>query len=124
MKFKANRQLVIKIGIAIILMIAIPFLPELFLFVDIVGLEMAIAFFTLYLSTGLGSIKAHIQQFKMELRASEKIMLHSHMLKPKIYGAHAFASSCILLLTGSTVLAILLWLPALTMSTRMFGSFT
>ncbi len=121
MKLHINRQLFIKIGIGIFLAIAIPFLPELVLFVDVVGLEMAIAFFTVYLSTGLSSIKANLQNFKVELMASANIILGSSIFKPTIYGTHALASSCIALLTGSIMLSALIWLPAVTMSTGVLG---
>ncbi len=123
MKIKVDRALLIKAGFILVILVAIPFLPELLVFIDVAGIDLAIAFFTLYFATGYESFKRRLLSIKVEIAESYKIITQLYMFKPKVYCVHAVASSAFLVITGSIIFSTLLWFPVVLLSSGAFGGY-
>jgi hypothetical protein len=118
---KSNKDKWKMIGLVVLLLVLAPFLPEILLMADIVGLELAIAFLFYYLRSYWYLVLHFFRRLKTELVEVYWILVRCYLFRPKVYYSHVSVSLLILLVTGSTVVSMLIWAPAVLMSAGGLG---
>ena len=116
MKFEFYRKSLIRFAIVLLVLAALPFSFELILLIDIGGLDLAITFMMLYLGTAYRQVVAKWDAFKQELRLFVRFVSELYMFQPRIFLPHVAASSIVVILTSSALLACLFWIPLMYVS--------
>lgn len=124
MKLRFNKDKWKKIAIVVLFLLVLPFLPEMMLMVDIVGIEIAITFLVFYLKHHWQLVWHYLHRLKAELIEIYCILTHAYLFQPKVYFSHVSVSVLILVVTGSTVFSTLIWTPAVFMSAGGLGLIT
>jgi hypothetical protein len=94
---------------------------EFILIAEVVGSEYALTFALLYFKQAFYDLVERWIRFKQEVTASIESLLQLLMFQPKTYGITASASCLFIVITGSTLFACAIWLPAIAMSSGVPG---
>lgn len=120
MRLKLDKKTLIKIGLILILIAILPFSMEMVLLIDIGGMDFALTFLLMYLSTFYNSVLVKWDNFKRELVYFTSFVASLYMFKPRVFVPHVAASSVIIAFTCSLLLACLFWIPVMYASTGFF----
>jgi hypothetical protein len=113
MKDWKSFSLVKKITIGVVIIIFANLSPELMLFMDVGGIEMAFSFLLLYYKSLLDWFQKQIDSIKEFLLAFHQIIINSSLMSPRVYFTHSVYSLCAMWLTGAVVFSMVFMLPAL-----------
>ncbi|PSS68090.1 hypothetical protein AYI85_15890 [Shewanella algae] len=99
----------------LIILALTPFVPELLLFMDVAGVEVA---FTCLLIM-IKPMKLWIECQIVKIKELSRVMILAVRLHPvsnaRVFAGHYFAFSLIFLLTSSLIMSSSIWLPILVM---------
>jgi hypothetical protein len=125
MKFELDRPTIIKLGIiGVLLLIApfvVPFVFELVLFADIMGLEALILFLIYQFRHVILAFDVKLIEVRKHISSTILLLASMYVFQPRICISHAAGSSLILLFACSLTIAMALWVPAIYLSV---GGFT
>jgi hypothetical protein len=101
----------------IILLLVAPllavWLPELMLFVDIGGLEMAIGFLLIYYKQVLVRFQNRIKEVEDFCSVINQIIINSSLMKPRVFLTHSAYGLVAMWFTGALVFSFGFMMPAL-----------
>lgn len=125
MKLKLDKPLLIKLLIIGVLLIVAPFvLPftlELVLMADMLGLEALLLFLLIQSRSALNALQGRVRLIGANVLQTAVLLADVYMFQPKPFISHATGSSLLLIFSCSSLLAVVLWLPAVYLS---IGGFT
>lgn len=104
----------------LLLLAAAPIALEFLLLAEFIGAEFAVTFMLLYFRTMYYDMVHKVLAFKYRLENGFDNLIQLAMFQPRICGVSATASCLVVILTGSTLIACSLWLPAMLMSSGYF----
>lgn len=116
MKFKVDRPMLVKIGCVLLLLAVAPFAIEFLFIADFVGVEFAVTFMLLYFKTAFFELVEKWWRFKTDFKNQIYSISQLAMFQPRMYGVTSTATCLVVVLTGTTLAACTLWIPALIMS--------
>lgn len=121
---KLERSIIIKLAvIATLLIIApyiVPFVFELVLLADFMGLEALVLFLIYQSRHALMALTRKWAEFAESVGATIVLLGGLYVMQPKVLASHVAGSSFILFFACSLVLALALWIPAIYLSTGGF----
>lgn len=115
-KFRMTRSHWKHLGFLLILLAVAPFAIEFLFLAEFVGLEFAVTFMVLYFKTLCEELNRRWWKLKYKLKYGFDELIDLFVFQPRTYGVSATASCVVILLTGSTLVACAIWLPAMMMS--------
>ena len=122
---KINRSVVIKLGIIAALLIIAPYIVpvafELVLMADIMGLEALVLFLIYQSRNALTALVGRFSEFTQSVAATIVLLTRLYIFQPRVLVSHVVGSSVILIFTCSFALALVLWAPAIYLSTGGFA---
>ena len=98
--------------IGALIIIAAVVSPELMLFIDIGGLELAFGFLVLYYQTLIEWVEAKRQQLNRYINEIKGIILSSAICQPRVFAVKVVYCTTVLSLTGSLMFAAGFFFPA------------
>jgi hypothetical protein len=87
--------------------------PEMMILLDIGGIELAFTALFFYFKPLIVWLQSKIEWISIQVNIAKMAFLNSSVLKPKIFTTHALFCSVAMILTGSFVLSVSFFLPAL-----------
>ena len=102
-----------KLVLGFIIIIAAHLSPELMLFVDVGGLEMALSFLVVYYKQWLIWGNKRIKEIKGFCSAICEIFINSSLMKPKVFITHSIYGLTVMWFTGAIVFSMGFMVPAL-----------
>ena len=90
---------------------------ELVFLVDLGGIDFAVTFLMIYLSTICNLLVVKFDKFKRDVSTFFLFLADLYMFRPKTFVSHVSASSVLVALTCSVFLTCLLWVPVIYLST-------
>lgn len=117
MKLKIDRPMLIKVGCVLLLLAVSPFAIEFVFIADFVGVEFAVTFMLLYFKTALFELVEKWWRFKMDFKNQIGYLSQLVMFQPRTCGVTSTATCLVVVMTGTTLAACALWIPAIVMST-------
>ncbi|MBO6564540.1 MAG: hypothetical protein JJ956_07340 [Pseudomonadales bacterium] len=116
MKQKFDKHFLKQVGFVLVFLALAPFSIEIVLIADVAGIEFAVTFMAVYYRAVFADLVERWWRFKN--RFSERLgkLAELVLFQPSSYGLTATASCLIIVLTGSTLVACSVWLPAMAMS--------
>jgi Na+/pantothenate symporter len=108
-----NLSLIQKVVIGLLITIAAAFAPELMMLVDFGGIELAFSFLLVYCKPLIVWLQPKVNWVSSQINIAKAAFLNSALCQPKVFTTHAVFCSVAMVLTGSFVLSIALFLPAL-----------
>lgn len=105
-----------KILIVIAVLIVGSIAPELFMVVDIAGIDVAILCLIIYFKPVIEWIKCKKAEVIEELRIVKEVILNSALARPKVFTLNTIYCSLFMFMTGSLIFSLSLFLPALFVS--------
>lgn len=112
-----DRDKLIKWGSILFLIAVLPFAMELILVIDVFGLEFAASFAFLYLGTMRDRLLLRWYSFRQECAAFMLFIATLYLFQPRTVISHSLASSVLIALTCSALMAAAIWVPAIYLST-------
>ena len=101
----------------ILLLLAVaPFAIEFLFMAEFVGAEFAVTFMLYYFRNAYYEFVHRVLEFKYRLVEGFDNVIQLAIFQPRLCGVSATASCIVIILTGSTLVACTLWLPAMFMS--------
>lgn len=116
MKLEFNRENLIRFASVLILIAILPFAAELLLVLDVFGLEFTLSFMFLYLGMVRDRILIWLKDVQREISVFILFIGNLYLFQPKVLITHSLASSVLLAVTCSVILATIFWLPAFYLS--------
>ena len=116
MKLEFNRETLIRIASILLLIAIIPVAAELLLVLDVFGLEFTLSFMFLYLGYVRERFVMWVTNFRREISSFILFIANLYLFQPKVLISHSIASSVVISLTCSVLLATVFWLPAFYLS--------
>ncbi len=117
MKFKFDRISLLKFACLVILMAAISFgAIELVFLIDLGGLDFAVTFLLVYFATIRDTLIYKFRALKSDIGDAIVFLSGLYIFQPKVFVSHASASGVLIALTCSVILACLLWIPLIYVS--------
>ena len=87
--------------------------PEMIFLIDIGGIELAFTALFLYFKPLLVWLQPKVNWIALQVNIAKVAFLNSALFKPKVFTTHALFCSIAMILTGSFVLSVGFFLPAL-----------
>lgn len=106
-----NREQLRKALFVLALLAIAPFAIELIFVAEIVGAEVTVLFFLLFLRDQYRSLKDRWHEFVLEIAAVSAIATTHAVANPRYFYPHVIASFCLFFVTGSTFYLLALWYP-------------
>ena len=116
MKDWQSLSLLKKIGVGLVIVILANLSPELMLFMDVGGIEMAFSFLVLYYKQFLIRLQSWFQEVQNFCFAVNQVIINSSLMKPKVFIAHSTYGLFAMWFTGAIVFSMGFMLPALFVS--------
>lgn len=116
MKQKFDKHFLKQVGFVLVFLALAPFSIEIVLIADVAGIEFAVTFMAVYYRAVFADLVERWWRFKNRFNERLGKLAELVLFQPRSYGLTATASCLIILLTGSTLVACSVWLPAMAMS--------
>ncbi|MEQ9023168.1 MAG: hypothetical protein RLN82_10485, partial [Pseudomonadales bacterium] len=121
-KFKLDRKLILKSLVLFVLIAAIMMgAVELLFLIDLGGLDFAVTFLLVYFAAIRETITYKYRAFKSEISELIQYFAALYLFQPKVFVSHASASGVLVALSCSVLLACLLWIPLIYVSSGFMG---
>ncbi|NKB33914.1 MAG: hypothetical protein GKR91_12520 [Pseudomonadales bacterium] len=122
MKFKFDKPTLLKIACLIILFVAIALgAVELLFLVDLGGIDFAVTFLLVYFASLRDSLIYKYRVLKSDFEKTITFLSELYIFQPKVFVSHASASAVLITLTSSVLLACLMWIPLIYISSVFVG---
>ena len=95
--------------------VLVHYMPELLMVIDFGGLELAVGFVLLYFKPLLTKYLQLLNFAKITHQILKNSIANSLLMKPRYYLYHQALSVCLLLISGSMVLSLSIFMPAIYM---------
>lgn len=116
------KHTVVKVAILIILFTAIAMgAVELLFLIDLGGIDLAVSFLLVYFATLRDTLIYRLRMFKDEIVAITRALAALYLFQPKVFVSHATASGILVAITCSALLASMMWLPAIYLSSGIMS---
>lgn len=116
---KENKKLII--SWCIILLVA-PFMMEVLLFVDIMGVEATIGFLLLLFNEYKADYELRKYKIRQFVTCLSDIVKRHPAFQLNVYCIHTISSVLVLVVTGSMTYAIVAWYPIMVLGDRFSGN--
>ena len=122
MKLNLDRNAKIKIVLILAVILAAPYFApfaiEFIILADFLGLEALLVFLFASSRSTLAVLNARLSELSRELAETAELIVKLPLFTPRIYMAHATASTVLAVFACSVFLACMVWLPVMMMSMR------
>ncbi len=106
-------SLIQKVVIGLLIAVSAFAAPEMMMLLDFGGMELAFGFLLVYCKPFIVWAQPKINWVSSQINITKVGFLNSALLQPKVFTTHAVFCSVAMILTGSLVLSVGLFLPAL-----------
>lgn len=89
------------------------FMPELLILIDFGGLELTVGFIILNFKPFISKCNQFLQSINIALQILQNSIVNSVLMKPRYYYSHQALSVFILFLSGSVLLSLTIFVPAI-----------
>ncbi len=86
--------------------------PELMLFIDVGGIELAFGFLVLYYKALIAWFELQLNRFKNFIKTWHTVLIHSALGRPRVLSFHAVYCALVFFVTGSLVFSLSFLAPA------------
>ncbi len=116
MALEFNRDTLIRFASILLLIVILPAAAELLFVLDVFGLEFTLSFMFLYLGYARERLVLWVTNLQREIGGFIMFIASLYLFQPRVLISHSIASSILISLTCSLMLATLFWLPAFYLS--------
>ncbi len=116
MKFEPDKSTLKQVVYLLVLLALAPFAIEFVVLADFVGLEFAFTFMLLYFRNLYEDLVKKWWRFKTRFENGFDELIGLCMFQPRTYSLTATTSCIVMFITGTTLVACAIWLPAILMS--------
>lgn len=125
MKFKKTTLIKVLLVVALVVTAPylVPFTLDFIIVADLMGFEALLVFLFVYAKSLMAPLRLHLSALREHLGQTALLVARLYMFRPRVYLGHAAASSAMVLIASSVLLACALWLPVMLMSAELATTF-